>query len=148
MASNAATLPQVKSQEGRRQCHLHFSKKQGILLTLPLSDTLHDAIWTISKQWRKYICKNILSHTHTHTQPFNGLLSGTICWSFLNRSRYHSFSSFISFSMYSFHVYLIPLSSTITFPEAPFLQFNPVISCLYLTMLCHSKKFILTLRVI
>jgi len=37
----------------------------------------------------------------------------------------NSFSSFISFSMYSFQESLIPLSSTITFPDAPLIQFNP-----------------------
>ena len=51
------------------------------------------------------------------------LTSADILWSY-------SFSSFISFSMYSFHESLIPLSSTITFPDAPFIQCNPVISCL------------------
>ena len=39
------------------------------------------------------------------------LTSTDILWS-------HSFSSFISISMYSFHESLIPLSSTITFPES------------------------------
>jgi len=50
------------------------------------------------------------------------------------------FSSFISFSMYSFHESLIPLSSTITFFDAPFVQFNPVISCLSLTICFAIRK--------
>ena len=36
--------------------------------------------------------------------------------------------SFISFSMYSFYESLIPFSSTITLPDTPFRQFDPVIS--------------------
>ena len=89
---------------------------------------------------------NIYARIYCHTQTHNrltafcpgqsagpSLTAADILWS-------HSFSSFISFSMYSFHVYLIPLSSTITFPEAPFLQFNPVISCLYLTICFAIQK--------
>jgi len=41
----------------------------------------------------------------------------------------HSFSSFISFSMYSFHEFWIPFSSTITLPNTPFRQSDPIISC-------------------
>ena len=61
------------------------------------------------------------------------LTSADILWS-------HSFSSFISFSMYSFHESLIPLSSTITFSDAPFIQFNPVICCLSLTICFALRK--------
>ena len=68
------------------------------------------------------------------------LTSADILWS-------HSFSLFISFSMYSFHESLIPLSSTITFPDAPFIQFNPVISCPSLTkLIIVSKKALYLIR--
>jgi len=46
----------------------------------------------------------------------------------------HSFSSFISFSMNSFHESLIPFSSTIILPDTHFRQFDPVISCLSFTI--------------
>ena len=57
------------------------------------------------------------------------------CWSFLNHSRYLvvPFILFIHQFFHSFHESLIPLSSTVTFHDAPFIQFNPVISCLSLT---------------
>jgi len=42
--------------------------------------------------------------------------------------------------MYSFQQSLIPLSSTITFPDAPFIQFYPVISCLSLTICFALQK--------
>ena len=61
------------------------------------------------------------------------LTSADILWS-------HSFSSFISFAMYFFHESLIPLSSTITFPDAPFIQFNPVISCFSLIICFAIRK--------
>jgi len=55
------------------------------------------------------------------------LTSADIPWSY-------SFSSIISFSMYSFHESLIPFSSTSTLPDTPFRQFDPVISCLSFTI--------------
>ena len=42
--------------------------------------------------------------------------------------------------MYSFQQSLFPLSSTITFPDAPFIQFNPVIYCLSLTICFALRK--------
>jgi len=41
--------------------------------------------------------------------------------------------------MYSFHESLMPLSSTITFPDAPFIQFNPasVVLSFFNHLLCH-----------
>ena len=76
-----------------------------------------------------------------------------ICWSFLNLSRY-LMVLFILF-IHQFFVSpcspstsLIPLSCTITFPDALFIQFNPIISC-FLTIcfairkisFWHSKSF-------
>jgi len=52
----------------------------------------------------------------------------------------HSFSSFISFSMYSFHVSLIPFSSTVTLPDTSFRQFDPVISYLSFTICFAIQK--------
>jgi len=46
----------------------------------------------------------------------------------------HSFSSFNQLFHYSFHASLIPFSSTITLPDTPFGQFDPVISCLSFTI--------------
>jgi len=52
--------------------------------------------------------------------------------------RCHSFSSFISFSMYALHKSLIPFLSTINLPHTPFRQFDPVYH-----LLCYSKNFTL-----
>jgi len=58
------------------------------------------------------------------------LTPANILWS-------HSFSSFISFSMNSFHESLIPFSSTVTLPDTPFRQFDPAISCVS-CMICFA----------
>jgi len=42
--------------------------------------------------------------------------------------------------MYSFHNSLIHFSSTITLPDTPFRQFDPVISCLSFTIYFASRK--------
>ena len=42
--------------------------------------------------------------------------------------------------MYSFHVSLIPFSSTITLPDTPFRQFDPVTSCLSFTICFAIRK--------
>jgi len=52
----------------------------------------------------------------------------------------HSFSSIISFSMYSFHESVIPFLSAVTLPDSPFRQFDPVISCLSFTVYFATRK--------
>jgi len=52
----------------------------------------------------------------------------------------HSFSSFISTSMYSFHESLISFSSRITLPDTPLRQFGPVISYLSFTICFAIRK--------
>jgi len=67
----------------------------------------------------------------------------TICWSFFNCGLYSVIpfiSSFIHFSMYSFHESLIPFSSTITLLDAPFRQFDPIISFLSFTICFPIRK--------
>ena len=76
--------------------------------------------WEVVHQWFPSISDNGPKATHTH-------------------ARTHA-RTFISFSMYSFQQSLIPLSSTITFLDAPFIQFNPVISCLSLTICFALRK--------
>ena len=69
--------------------------------------------------------------------------SGAISWSFLNPSWYLMvpFILFIhQFPMYSFYESSIPLSSTITFCYAPSIQFDPVVSCLSLTICFAIRK--------
>ena len=68
--------------------------------------------------------------------------SWCICWSFFNSSRYSviPFILFVSFSMYSFRESLIPLSSTVTLPNIPFRQFDPIISCCSFTICFAIRK--------
>jgi len=52
----------------------------------------------------------------------------------------HSFSSFIRFSIYFFHMSLIPFSYTTTLPVASFRQLEPVTSCL--SFLYHLPRYL------
>ena len=61
------------------------------------------------------------------------LTSANILWS-------HSFSSFFSYSTYSFHESLILFSFTATLPDALFIHFDLVISCLSLTICFAIRK--------
>jgi len=71
---------------------------------------------------------SILMQSSAHS-----LTPAAILWSL-------SFSSSISFSIYSFHEPLIFFSSTITLPETPFSQFDPIISCLSFTICFAVRK--------
>ena len=72
--------------------------------------------WKGHSLWSKSLCFFIFFSTALTSAILMqsagpSLTSADILWS-------HSFSSFISFSIYSFHEFLIPLSFTITFPDA------------------------------